>query len=138
MKFTIEENREELNRYRHIRPATLLGSVPCSARCPGTLRTCTQKKGHTGPHVAHGMFRRVVAVWYQGIEAQQSKEKVKRAVGGIARNVSRDRGLVVALKAFWSQVIRRPRDMDEVLLFIFGISMAGFAIHWILLAFGLW
>jgi hypothetical protein len=128
MKFTIEHNRERIKRYSHIKPAPRWGSVRCSARCPGTVRTCTLKEGHTGLHVAHGTFKRVVAVWDEGIKPGKAKVKAKRHVGAIAPNSCRDGGLVAALRAFRSRVIRKPHSMEEVIFLILALSMAGFLI----------
>ena len=138
MKLTVKEDRETIKRYGHIKPAPIWGSVRCSAKCPGTLHACTRKKGHTVPHVAHGTFKRVVAVWWdKGIKARTSEEKAKRAVGAIARNGSRDGGLVAALKAFRGRVIPREHHLEEVFLIILALSMVGFAIDWALRILGL-
>ena len=138
MKLTVEENRETIKRYGHIKPAPIWGSVRCSARCLGPPRTCTLEEGHRGPHVAHGWFKKVLAVWDSGIKARRSEEKAKRAVGAVARSGSRNVGLVAALKAFWRRVIRRAPPMEEALLLILALSMAGFAIDWALRILGLW
>jgi hypothetical protein len=63
MILTIEENSEEIKRFSNIKPAPIWGPVRCFARCPGTPRTCTLSQGHPGPHIAHAMFKKVVAVW---------------------------------------------------------------------------
>jgi hypothetical protein len=139
MKLTVKENRETIKRYGHIKPAPIWGSVRCSAACPGTLHTCTRKKGHSGPHVAHGTFRRVVAVWWnEGIMPRTSKEKVKRAVGPMAQKGIRDGGLVAALRSFRGRIIPREHVMEEVFLLIFALAMVGFAIEWALRILGLW
>jgi hypothetical protein len=137
VKLTIEENRETIKRYGHIKPAPFWGSVSCSARCPGTVRTCTLERGHIGPHVAHGTFRKVLAVWDQGIKAGKSDVKPRRAVGPIARRRSRDRGLVAALKAFWGRVLRRDHFIEEAFLLVLAVAMVGFAIDWALRILGL-
>jgi hypothetical protein len=72
MKLTIKDNPEAIKRYGHIKPAPLWGSVRCAAKYPGSVRACTLERGHTGVHVAHGRFRRVVAVWDEGISATTS------------------------------------------------------------------
>jgi len=63
MRLIREEHREEIKKYEHIKPAPTFGPVRCFARLPGTARTCTLAEGHSGPHVAHGMFKKVMAVW---------------------------------------------------------------------------
>lgn len=64
MKLTVEQHPESIGRYGHVRPAR--GGKVCRQLCPGTTRTCSQPRGHHGPHVAHGLFRMVVAVWDLG------------------------------------------------------------------------
>ena len=63
MRLTREEHPEAIKRYGHIKRARGWRVRPCAAKCPGTTRTCTRGEGHRGPHVAHGAFRKVVAVW---------------------------------------------------------------------------
>jgi hypothetical protein len=61
---TRNENPEEIQKYSHIRPAPL--SVPhCFTRfpVPGSRMTCSLEPFHSGPHVAHGWFKKVYAVW---------------------------------------------------------------------------
>ena len=136
MKLTVEENREAIRRYGHIKPAPILGAVRCSARCQGTRRTCTLERSHRGPHVAHGMFRRVVAVWDAGIKVQKSERKAKRAGRAIARTGFRDGGLISALGALGRRVVRRAPSLEEGLLLIFFRAMVGFAIDWALRIIG--
>ena len=133
MKLTIEENREAIKRYGHIRPAPRWGSVQCSAKCPGSVRTCTLERGHTGVHVAHGRLRRVVAVWDEGISAVTSKQPAKRAGAAIARIRAREGGLASTLKA----LLRVP-DIEAVALLILALFMVGFGIDWALRIFGVW
>jgi len=63
MRLIREENPNEIEKYSNIKPAPTFGPLRCYARCPGTMRTCTLSKNHIGPHVAHGMFKKVMAVW---------------------------------------------------------------------------
>lgn len=144
MKLTIEKNREALKRYGHIRPASTRGGQICSVRCPGTHRTCTLKWGHSGPHVAHGAFRRVVAVWDEGPPGEKLREKekasrrvVKRGprVPGMryARPPAQKRptevGLLESLRAFLAQVATRLPSLEESLFIVLGIVMVWFAIE---------
>ncbi len=137
MKLTVKENPETIKRYGHIKPAPRWGAVRCSAKCPGTLSTCTLKKGHSGRHVTHGRFRSVVAVWDEGIELRSSEARAKRAVGAIARNGPRDGGLVAVVGVFRRRVMRRAPSLEEVFLLILALSMVGFAIDWALRILGL-
>ena len=63
MRFTRDENPEQVEQYGHIKPAPTFGPLRCFARCPGAHYTCTRSKGHNGPHVAHTFFKKVAAVW---------------------------------------------------------------------------
>jgi len=138
MKLTIENNRERIKRYSHIKPAPRWGSVGCFAKCPGTLRTCTLEKSHSGPHVSHGRFNRVVAVWEGGTRATKSnQQRPGRVVGAATRRGLQDRGFVAALKAFRGRFLQRAPGIEEVFLLILALSMAGFALDWALRILGL-
>jgi hypothetical protein len=128
MRLTVEENRDALRRYRHVKPAPIWGAVLCSTRCPETKRSCTLEGGHGGPHVAHGRFRRVVAVWDAGIKARRSEERAKRAGTALTRD-GWDGGLVATLMAFGARVVRRAPPMEEVFLVILFLAMVAFAIE---------
>ena len=137
MKLTVEENRDALRRYGHIRPAAR-GSAPCSTRCPGTPRTCTLAAGHGGPHVSHGRFRKVLAVWDGPARVRHTERTRKQAVGRAARRDLRRTGFLAALRAFVGRLARRPQySMEEVLLLVFALAMTGFVIDWALRILGL-
>jgi len=131
MKLTITDNRERIKRYGHVKPAPR-GSVRCLAKCPGTLHTCTLKRGHAGPHVAHGRFKKVVAVWEGRIDVPKLQKRAGRTAGARTRKGLRGGGLVPALKAFWGRLARRTPSLEEVFLLVLALSMAGFAIDWAL------
>ena len=135
MKLTIEDNRETIKRYAHIKPAPLWGSVLCSVRCPGTPRICSLKRGHAGPHVSHGWFRRVVAVWDERSRIVPVGEAPKRAVRPAAPVVPRRRGFLATLRALRSLIKRREHVLEEVVFIVFALAMVGFAIHWIMIIF---
>lgn len=63
MILTRENNPNEIKKYKDIKHAPTFGKLRCFARCPRTIRTCTLSKHHSGPHVAHGMFKKIMAVW---------------------------------------------------------------------------
>jgi hypothetical protein len=133
MKLTIEDNPETIKRYGHLRPAPPWGSVRCSAKCPGTTRTCTRERGHRGPHVTHGTFRKVVAVWDSGaegrsVEPTRSSRKLRRSRGGSAPRAPQADGWLGSLKAFWGALRRITPSMEEVLLIALGLTMAWFAV----------
>lgn len=137
MKITVEESPEAIKRYSHIRPSPK-GSMRCSALCPGTRRTCTLERGHRGLHVAHGRFKKVVAVWEGPGRALEPRTRAKRATRASPRRDLRDVGLVATVRAFWSRLVRRPQfSMEEVLLLVFALAMAGFVIDWALRILGL-
>ena len=138
MKLTIEENPERIRRFSHIKPAPRWGVALCSASCPGVPRTCTLKRGHAGPHVAHGAFRRVVAVWDKGIKLRKVEEKNKRAVRTTVRSDTGEGGPVAALWALWGRIARKEQSMEEVFLLLFALSMVGFAIDWAARILGFW
>lgn len=134
MRLTIEKDRERIKRYGHIRPAPAWGAGRCSAVCPGTSRTCTLEKGHRGPHVAHGLFRRVVAVWDAGIKnpatrTRGSAGRVRRVPPTVARREGRDTGLAASLRRLWGRISRRAPSMEGVLLVVLGLGMVWFAIE---------
>jgi hypothetical protein len=138
MKLTIEENRETIKRYGHIKPASRWGTVRCSSRCPGSSRTCTLEKDHRGPHVAHGRFNRVVAVWGEGVKVRKPEGKARRDVGVTAGNVFRGGWVPTALAVFRNRFVRRlPSSVEEGFLLILAVAMVGFALDWALRILGL-
>lgn len=137
MKLTVEENRETIKRYAHIRPAPPWASARCSVRCPGSSRVCTLEQGHRGHHVAHGMFQRVVAVWASGARARKAIERADRAGGSTQRRGPRDEGLTAALEALRGHIVRATPSIEGVVLLILGLSMVGFALDWALRILGL-
>ncbi|MGB1657818.1 MAG: hypothetical protein ACPHO4_10740, partial [Longimicrobiales bacterium] len=66
MRLTVEEHPEAIKRYAHLKPVRGFRARACYAGLPGTSRSCTRKTGHRGPHVAHGRFSRLLAVWDSG------------------------------------------------------------------------
>jgi hypothetical protein len=63
MKLTHKKNPHEIAQFKDVEPAPLFGDLRCFAPCEGETFTCTLADGHTGPHVAHGFFKKVIAVW---------------------------------------------------------------------------
>lgn len=122
MRLTVEENPETIKRYGHLRPASRWGSVRCGVRCPGTSRSCTLEKGHRGPHAAHGMFKRVVAVWDAGFPVRRSEDV---AVGMVERDAFEEGGVVAAWKAFRNVV----PDMETGVYLTFFVVFLGFVIY---------
>lgn len=136
MILTVEKNPETIRRYSHIRPAPFWGSSRCHARCPANARTCTLGKAHTGPHVAHGKFRRVLAVWQgRGTGVMPAKRPTK-AVQAKAPAKIRPPGLAAAMKTFRTRVLAKTPSLEEAFLLILAVSMVGFAIDWALRILG--
>ena len=142
MKLTVEENPETTKRWDHIRPAPIWGGVRCSDKCPGSTRTCALAKNHKGPHVAHGVFNRVMAVWDAGVQnrgsnARRAVGRVRRAVGTDARSAPRDEGVMASLGRFWRRLSRLAPSMEGALLIILCLGMVLFAIDTALRILGL-
>jgi hypothetical protein len=136
MKLTIEENREAMRRYAHIKRAPRWGSIQCSARCPGTVRTCTLKRGHAGLHVTHGMFGSVLAVWDKGTAVAVSRERLRSSTRTVPRR-GRGRGdPAQAPKKPWDRLIPSPHTIEAAFLLILVLAMIGFAIDWALRILG--
>jgi hypothetical protein len=136
MLITIEENRESIKRYSHVKPASSKDGAPCSARCPGSTRTCTLKRGHAGPHISHqGLFRKVVAVWDKGLKLQDVDQKA------IQRVVAQARPPAGRWRSLWKSVrgtlVPRPQVVETVIFLLLALSMVGFAIDWALRIAGL-
>jgi hypothetical protein len=144
MRLTVEDHREAIKRYSHVRPARGSKAGLCSTLCPGTRRTCTLGKGHRGPHVAHGLFKRVVAVWESETGARVSKESIKRAARAKSRSgvrTGRPIGLrtgrpVGILGALWERVLGTIGSVEQIAFLVFFLAFVGFAIHWFLLILG--
>ena len=74
MKLTARDNPETIKRYGHVRKARGWNVRRCARRCPDTPHKCTLHDGHRGPHVAHGLLGRVVAVWDRGTQEPRAGE----------------------------------------------------------------
>lgn len=75
MYLTRAQNPSEVQRYSHFRPARILGPQRCDARSPDGHYACTRPSAHEPPHVAHTLFRQVVAVWDQPLQDPGSLSK---------------------------------------------------------------
>jgi hypothetical protein len=135
LKLTIEENPEAIKRYRHIKPAPRGGTVTCSVGCPGTTRTCTLKRGHAGPHVAHGSFKKVMAVWDRGAQISSTVPLEKRAVT-FAEKKRQENRFLAAFDLVRKQIAKKEHHIEEGFLILFGLAMVWFAIEWALRIIG--
>lgn len=136
MRLTAEEDPETIKRYGHIRPARGWRTRSCSTTCPGTVRTCTLERGHRGPHVAHGSFKKVLAVWNSGTGAEVSNAMVTRASEARARSGLRSRMSPGILETLWRFVVRTLSSAEEIALVILFLAFVWFGIGWILLILG--
>ena len=136
MRLTIEDNPERIKRYSHVKPASSKDGVPCSAQCPGSTRTCTLKRSHAGPHVAHqGLFRKVVAVWDKGLKLQDVDQAAIQRV--VAQNRPASGRWAVVWRTIRDHLVPKPQTVETVLFLLLALSMVGFAIDWALRIAGL-
>lgn len=141
MLLTIEEHPEAIRRYAHVARAGGWGSSVCGSGLEGTARTCTRPRGHSGPHVAHGSWRKVLAVWDGaggGAAPRVSPRSGRPAPSGRAprRPVglpSRPRGLVQLLR---DALTRALSSAEEIAFLVFFLAFVGFALHWLWLILG--
>ena len=136
MRLTVEEDRETIKRFGHIKPARGRSTRVCSARCPGTTHTCTLELSHGGPHVAHRFLNRVVAVWDSVTEDRVPGETLKRASEARAQSGLRTRESVGVLGALWKRVVKNPASVEEVTFLVLFLAFVGFAIDWFLRILG--
>ncbi len=136
MKLTIEHDRATIRRYGHLRPAKGWGVRRCGARCPGSSRTCTLEAGHRGPHVAHGLFRRVVAVWDSGgAEVAASTDRLRKTLAsGTGASIRRGRPEGV-LTALWHRVTNAARSLEELSWIVLFVVFLGWVFYWVHLLF---
>ena len=99
---------------------------PCRNRCRGTRHTCALPRNHLGPHMARGIFGRIVATWDLSIGAQEAQV----ALGQQER--SKDGHHVGAPAESTRTVTRRRRSIDQILFLGFLLAFIAFAIQWAL------
>jgi hypothetical protein len=141
VRLTLEEHREAIKRYRHLKPARVWRVSLCATRCPGVERSCTLEVGHRGPHVANGFFRKVLAVWESGGEVStpmgspkgESRGARPRGVGPGGPIGLRPRAPVGTLEALRDRLVRMVSSADQIAFLIFFLAFVGFAVHWFLL-----
>jgi hypothetical protein len=144
MRLTVENDRETIKRYGHIKPAGVL-TQKCSRTCPGTARSCTREKGHRGPHVAHGSFKRILAVWESG-SAATGRAGESAESGLQLRNPGRLRHRknpemetwrpLQWLKAVGERLMSMVSSPEDLIFLVFFLAFVGFAIHWLILIAG--
>lgn len=136
MRLTAETNPAGLKRYRHVRPARVPKDSLCAASCGDTRHSCDLAKGHSGPHVAHGLWRNVVAVWTTDAVAQDTASELRRpprANSPVGLRAGRPTGVAEAL---WERVVRTISSLDELFFLVLFLAFVGFVIYWGLLIVG--
>lgn len=147
MRLTAETDPERIRRYDHVRPARGIGARRCDAACPGIDRSCTLAHGHRGPHVAHGRWGRVRAVWDGGdAPARPGSEAVRRVAES-----ARQGALSTGRSRSGARPARRPRpgggavtrwladrfsSVEDVAMLILLLAFLGFAVDWFLRILG--
>jgi len=129
MKLTIEKDRERLKRFSHIQRAPPWMGSRCERRCPGSRRECSRKKGHPGPHVAHGILGRVLAVWDEGARIGAAPK-----TSGAGKVPGKKAG---TLKEWLGSLPARVPSIEDSFLLLLALAMAGFAVDWALRILGL-
>lgn len=133
MKLTAEHHPESIKRYSHIK-SVRRGAI-CRQLCPGTTHICSRARGHRGPHVAHGLFRKVVAVWDLG-DARPERASRDAPARGERRPVGlRSRSPVSFLEAVRDLVRQGLSSAEELAWLAFFIAFVGFAVGGFLLIY---
>lgn len=136
MKLTIKENPDAIRRYAHIRPASPMAARVCSTQCPGTNHTCTLQRGHSGVHVAHGRFRKVVAVWDRHARIQEPKQITRAGKkAAIVRKGKKD-GRAARIRGWVGRFVPSSHSIEAVFLLVLLLGMVGFAIDLAIRIFG--
>lgn len=143
MRLTAKENPETIKRYSHIKPARGRRTETCSATLAGTRRRCTLERGHRGVHVAHGRFRKVVAVWDEGSEAGRGSGRAKRKNRPKGKKLTprirqglQGREPAGIMKALRERALSLVTDVENLIFLVMFLAFLGFAIHWVLLFTG--
>lgn len=135
MRLTVEEDPETIKRYGHVKPGRAWGGGLCSVQCPGTVRTCTLEKRHRGPHVAHGRFKKVVAVWDAGREVRRSAGSVRPSAAPRTPREVWTGGVGGPLQALWSRIVALTPSVGDIALLLLLVGFVVFSIQWFLLIF---
>ena len=139
---TAEEQPQAIKRYAHVPRAGGWNPTPCGSRLEGTARLCTRERGHSGPHVAHGAFRRILAVWDAAGGSAASRrlrgahpehpapKRPRRRPVGLP---SRAGDSASALRTWLSRTLA---SAEEIAFLVFFLAFVGFAIYWLSLILG--
>ncbi len=141
MRLTVEEHPQAIKRYGHVSPARPWKAL-CAERLPEGTRLCSREAAHRGPHVSHGRFRKVVAVWDAQAVAQAP---AKAARAGAVRRDRPPRESPIGLpesapdaplRWLWKRASSVVGSAEELTFLIFFVAFVGFAIYWFLLLLG--
>lgn len=136
MRLIIEEDPEKLQRYAHVRPAQVPAARRCGAALSGTTRRCSLERGHSGPHVAHGRLRRVVAAWDSSAVAEASGEALANRARARRHGGLPSRRSAGFLETLWERALRVLSSPEELFLLVLFVAFTVFAVNWLLLILG--
>lgn len=136
MRLTREEHPEALKRYRQLGPARS-GAHRCGRRLGRSKRTCTRARGHRGPHAAHGLFGRLLAVWEEGGGAERRDRGPERGrrVGPRRPVGLRRREMGGAMDRLGAVGAWIGDHAEEILLLTFFVAFVWFAADWLMIIF---
>lgn len=119
----IGREREANRSSSAVEPGSESRPRSCAIRCLGTRHRCTLPRNHEGPHIAHGLLRRTVAVWDSGFGTQEPAVVANRPAG--------DQGTGIR-EASWRRLVRTIPPFHDLLFLVFLVAFLGFAIQWAL------
>lgn len=132
MRLTAKDDPETIKRFAHIKPASGRRAKLCEAICPATPHKCTLASGHRGPHVAHGLLRKVHAVWDAGTALRPSTDALQRSLDARPSRGASEREPSSLMTAIWSRAVRALSNVEEVVFIILFIAFVFFGIDWFL------
>ena len=136
MRHTIETDPHAIRRYSHVRPARGWKVKRCDAACRGAEHLCTRELGHRGPHVAHGSWGRVKAVWEGDVALRAPPEALQRVVEAARQGGLPSRRSGGALESLGRWVTDRVSSVEDAAMLILFLAFLGFAVDWFLRMLG--
>ena len=135
MRLIASEHGESIRRFAHLRRARSIGARSCAVRLAGTRHSCTREEFHRGPHVAHGAFRKVVAVWDTGggpatkigsVRESKARQRPTRRPVGLRTSPT---GGAVSRGA--RRILRMIMDIEELALLLMFVAFVYFGVGWL-------
>lgn len=123
------EKKAALKRYTHIKPAPAWKGR-CGRTCPRTGRSCSREAGHRGPHVSHGLLRRVLAVWEGTGSASTAPPRRPSGRKPVGLRTKGSKGL---LERLGSAARFLDAHAEEIALAVFFLAFVWFALDWLLI-----